>query len=135
MRGMATMRLLQLRVTQDGRVSSAAPNLMNQAGGVLGGEPSRLTHNHNGGQSMATREELLAHLWSHIINLELREMSLDTIIAECRRHPGRPFSDTGPAIERILAAGVSRSDLTLALRFTAYEAVFGTLYALSDPGA
>ena len=84
---------------------------------------------------MATRKELLAHLWSHIINLELREMSLDTIIAECRRHPGRPFSDTGPAIERILAAGVSRSDLTLLLRFTAYEAVFGTLYALSDPGA
>jgi hypothetical protein len=34
----------------------------------------------------------------------------------------------------MLAAGVSRQDLCLVMRSTAYEAVHGTLYALSDPG-
>jgi hypothetical protein len=34
----------------------------------------------------------------------------------------------------MLAAGASRRDLCRLLRLTAYEAVFGTLYALSDPG-
>jgi hypothetical protein len=46
-----------------------------------------------------------------------------------------PFGDTGAAIERLLAAGVSRRDLRFVLRHAAYEAVFGTLYSLSDPGA
>jgi hypothetical protein len=34
-----------------------------------------------------------------------------------------------------LAAGVSRRDLGFVLRNVAYEAVYGTLYSLSDPGA
>jgi hypothetical protein len=34
----------------------------------------------------------------------------------------------------MLAAGVSRHDLCLVARQTAYDAVFGTLYALSEPG-
>lgn len=40
----------------------------------------------------------------------------------------------GPAIKRILDAGASPRDLRLVLRATAYEAVFGTLYAMGDPG-
>ena len=44
------------------------------------------------------------------------------------------FGDTGAAIERIWAAGVSDRDLRLVLRNVAYEAAFGTLHALSDPG-
>jgi hypothetical protein len=35
----------------------------------------------------------------------------------------------------MLAAGASRHDLCLVLRATAYEAVFSTLYSLSDPGS
>jgi len=46
-----------------------------------------------------------------------------------------PSAIPGAAIERLLAAGVSKRDLGLVLRCAAYEAVFGTLYALSDPGA
>ncbi len=34
----------------------------------------------------------------------------------------------------MLAAGIARRDLSLGLRFATYEAVFGTLYALSEPG-
>lgn len=84
---------------------------------------------------MNTREELLIHLWREVININLRDASLDKIVAECRRNPLGPFGDTGAAIERILAAGVSRRDLCLVMRSTAYEAAFGTLYSLGEPGA
>jgi hypothetical protein len=83
---------------------------------------------------MGTREELLRYLWDDLINLNLRPESLDNVIRHCKRHPDGPFGDTGPAIERMLRAGASVSDLCLVLRATAYEAVFGTLYALGDPG-
>ena len=83
---------------------------------------------------MATREELLDYLWKEVINVHLRDRALDNIVENCRRNPDGPFGDTGAAMERLLAAGVSRRDLGLVLRSAAYEAVFGTLYALSDPG-
>jgi hypothetical protein len=83
---------------------------------------------------MATREDLLEHLWKEVINVNLRDNALDNVVQNCARDPNGPFGDTGPAIERLLAAGASRRDLRLVLRATAYEAVFGTLFALSDPG-
>jgi hypothetical protein len=83
---------------------------------------------------MATREELLAHIWKEVINVNLREDAADNIVKNCARDPHGPFGDTGAAIERLLAAGASKRDLCLVLRHTAYEAVFGTLYALGDPG-
>jgi hypothetical protein len=83
----------------------------------------------------ARRGELLAYLLTDTIDNNLRETSLDNIVANCKRDPNGPFPDTGPAIERILAAGASRRDLCLVLRTTAYESVFGTMYAPSDPGS
>jgi hypothetical protein len=83
---------------------------------------------------MAMRERLLDHLWKAVINVHLRHQALDNIVENCRRNPDGPFGDTGAAIERLLAAGASRRDLRLVLRNIAYEAAFGTLYALSDPG-
>jgi hypothetical protein len=85
-------------------------------------------------EHMATREEFLEHLWEAVINANLKDTALDNIIGNCRRDPDGPFGETGPAIERILAAGGSRRDLSLILRMVAYEAVFGTLYAFGDPG-
>lgn len=84
---------------------------------------------------MATRQELLDYLWKEVINVHLRDEALDKIVWNCKRSPDGPFGDTGAAIERLLAAGVSRRDLGFVLRNVAYEAVFGTLYSLSDPGA
>jgi hypothetical protein len=84
---------------------------------------------------MATRQELLDHLWKEVINAHLRDEALDNIVRNCKRDPDGPFGDTGAAMERLLAAGVSRRDLHLVLRHAAYEAVFGTLYSLGDPGA
>jgi hypothetical protein len=83
---------------------------------------------------MPSRQDLATHLWTSIINPHLREAGLDNIIAYCARRPDAPFGDTGPAIERLLAAGASRRDLCLLMRSVAYEAVFGTLYAINDPG-
>ena len=83
---------------------------------------------------MATREQLLAQLWQEVINAVMRDDALDNIVSHCKRDPDGPFGDTGAAIERLLAAGASRADLRLVMRSTAYEAVFGTLYALGDSG-
>jgi hypothetical protein len=83
---------------------------------------------------MATREELLDHIWNEVINVNLDDQALDNIISNCKRDPEGPFGDTGAALERLLAAGASRRDLRLVLRNIAYEAAFGTLYALCDPG-
>jgi hypothetical protein len=83
---------------------------------------------------MATKEELLEHLWKQVINTVMRDDALDNIVKHCKRNPDDPFGDTGAAIERILAAGASSRDLRLVLRTAAYEAVFGTLFAFSDPG-
>ncbi len=88
-----------------------------------------------GGLAVTAREKLLTHLWNEVININLRDASLDNVIANCKRDPTGPFGDTGAAIERILAAGASRRDLCLVMRCTAYEAAFGTLYSLSEPGS
>lgn len=83
---------------------------------------------------MPSREELLRHLWTDIIDVLGREEGFDNLIANSARAPNAPFGDAGPALERILAAGASPRDLSIVMRCTAYEAVFGTLYALDDPG-
>ena len=83
---------------------------------------------------MASRTELLTHLWREVINANLRAPSLQRIIDACRRRPDDPFADTGPAIERLLALGASPRDICLLMRSASYEAVFSTLYALDDPG-
>ena len=83
---------------------------------------------------MASRDDLLRHLWTGIIDVLGREDGFDNLVANCARDPNAALSDAGPAIERILASGASRRDLSILLRSTAYEAVFATLYALGDPG-
>lgn len=83
---------------------------------------------------MLNRQQFLDHLWENVINSPEGEQALDNIIANCKRDPDGPFGDMGAAIERLLEAGVSMRDLRLVFRGIAYEAVFGTLYALGDPG-
>lgn len=83
---------------------------------------------------MTTREELVEHLWREIINPLDDPSVLDNIIANCRRDPEAGFAAVGPAIERALAAGIPAADLCLIYRSATYEAVFGTLYAIGDPG-
>ena len=83
---------------------------------------------------MPTRAALIEHLWQDLINPLDDPSRLDNIVANCKRRPDVAFAAVGPAIERARAAGVSADDLCLLLRFATYEAVFGTLYAIGDPG-
>ena len=83
---------------------------------------------------MPTREDLVEHLWTDLINPLGEPQALDNIIANCRRAPDMAFAEVGPIIERMLAAGIPQADIGLLMRSTAYEAVFGTLYAIGDPG-
>lgn len=83
---------------------------------------------------MSTREDLLAHLWTEVINLQLRPEGLAQLIAYAKQRPEDPFADSGPALERLFALGADPGDICLLMRNTAYEAVFSTLYALGDPG-
>lgn len=83
---------------------------------------------------MPTREEFVEHLWKEMINPLDQTSRLDNLIANCKRRPEDPFAEVGPAIERALAAGVPAEDICLIIRSTTYEAVFGTLYAIGDPG-
>lgn len=83
---------------------------------------------------MPSRDALLEHLWQTVINPNADAEGLQRIVAHCAAHPDTPFAQTGPAIERALAAGVSPRDLCRIQHAAAYEAVFGTLYALGDPG-
>lgn len=83
---------------------------------------------------MATRKEFLKQIWDEVINPNVQEHWIDNVIRESERRPDSPFADVGPVLKGLLAAGVDRRDLSLIARYAAYEAVFGTLYALSDPG-
>jgi hypothetical protein len=83
---------------------------------------------------MPSREDLIDHLWRELINPLAEPDSLQRIIEHCRRFPNTAFAQTGAAIERALAAGVSAQDLCRIQHAAAYEAVFGTLYAMDDPG-
>jgi hypothetical protein len=44
------------------------------------------------------------------------------------------FRRGGQALERLLAAGAAPEDLTAVVRWMQFEAVFGVLYLLDDPG-
>src|SRR5262245_42359779 len=47
------------------------------------------------GQHMATRQELLEHLWKEVINAHLRPAALDNIVGNSKRDPDGPFAATG----------------------------------------
>ena len=58
---------------------------------------------------------------------------------EAYRRPTRraddPLADVAGALERILAAGSTREDLTIVVRALQYETLFGAMHALEDPSA
>jgi hypothetical protein len=80
---------------------------------------------------MADIEALLKTLWMGI-NTWMGEHWIDNGIQEFKAHPDAPFSDTGAALERLLALGASRRDLSLLCRNAAYLATFGTLIDVQE---
>lgn len=80
-----------------------------------------------------SREALLQHLWSEVIESDHIAGALD-VPKGSARDPNPPFADVSAAVQRILDAGVERDDFQRTLRYTAYSSIFAVLYALSDPG-
>ena len=83
---------------------------------------------------MRTRHALLEHLWRSVIDGHSSDASLREQIAYAKSHPGAPFTAAASAIERLVAQGVSPSDICTIQRDASYRAVFATLYSLDDPG-
>jgi hypothetical protein len=83
---------------------------------------------------MPTREEFLRQVWDDVINGPMTGAWIDTTIAAAKKDSKAPFADAGAALERIVAAGADRRDISLAARWAIYEAVFALLYMLDDPG-
>lgn len=83
---------------------------------------------------MATREEFVTQIWDNIINSSMAGHWIDNVIAAAEKDPDSPFADLGPALQRLLAVGADRRDLSLISRFAGYEAAFEILYMLDDPG-
>lgn len=83
---------------------------------------------------MATRAAFLKQAWEEIINAPMSGRWVDNVIASAKSKPEAPFADLGPALERLIACGADRRDLSLIARHASYEAVFGILCNLDDPG-
>jgi hypothetical protein len=86
------------------------------------------------GLGMATRDDFLRLVWDEIINGPMTGPWIDNSIAMSRLDPQASFADAGDALARLVANGADRRDLSLAVRFAIYEAVFSLLYMLDDPG-
>src|SRR4051812_41590538 len=80
---------------------------------------------------MPNCDELLRTLWDGI-NSYMAERWIDFEMRHSRRDPDAPFADTGPALERLLALGASRRDLSLLCRHAAYSTAFQTLVDLTE---
>jgi len=55
-------------------------------------------------------------------------------IQESERHPRQPGAGIGPALKRMLAAGVSREDIVEVIRVMQWKVLARIAYQLSDPG-
>src|SRR5262245_21140727 len=83
---------------------------------------------------MATRDEFLRLLWDECINAAMGGHWIENTLREAERDPHAPFADIGPALQRLLAIGAARDDLSRLVRWASYEAAFGVLSSLEAPG-
>jgi len=59
---------------------------------------------------------------------------IDPAIQDSKRRPRGPGAGIGPALERILAAGVKREDIAEIVRVMQWKVLFHISYQLADPG-
>jgi hypothetical protein len=59
---------------------------------------------------------------------------IDSHMAQAERRSRDPGAGIGPALQRMLAAGVSREDITEVVRVMQWNVVAGVAYQLADPG-
>lgn len=82
---------------------------------------------------MTPREYFLEQSW-RAINHWMDEGWIEGEIEQAKKHPNAPFADTAEALERLVALGASRRDLSLLCRQAAYGKAFRMLYLLDESG-
>jgi hypothetical protein len=75
----------------------------------------------------------LRQAWTHVVP-ERDDTWIDAWRELAAASPGAPCAGIGPALERLLAAGASREDLSAVVRVMQYSTLFGLCYLLDDPG-
>ena len=83
---------------------------------------------------MATQSEFLRQVWDENINGYMAGLWIDNVIKSSGKDSNAPFADLGPVLKRLRGLGASNNELSLIARFAAFEASFGLLYMLGDPG-
>lgn len=74
----------------------------------------------------------LRQAWEQVVD-ENDDSWIDSFIEAARKNPEAPFSGQGLAIERMLALGVSRSDIVELVRNSQAEMIFSLCYLIEDP--
>jgi hypothetical protein len=69
--------------------------------------------------------------WNAVIS-EGNDTWIDNAIKQSEREPNDPCSGAGVALKRMLAAGISRQDITSLVRVMQYETLFALCYQLDD---
>jgi hypothetical protein len=88
----------------------------------------------NEGINQLGRFVFLRQAWRRSVIREGDDTWIDDVTANAARNPGEPCTGAGPALERALAAGVTREDLTEIVRVMQYSTLFDLCYLLEDPG-
>lgn len=60
---------------------------------------------------------------------------INKLIQVSESEPGAPGAGIGPALQRMLTAGVSKKDIAEVVRVMQWDVLFGLCYLLSDSGA
>ena len=75
----------------------------------------------------------LRQMWRNVI-ADGDTSWIDPEIRRAERKPREPGAGIGPALKRMLAAGVAREDIAEVVRVMQWQTVFHIAYQLSDPG-
>lgn len=76
----------------------------------------------------------LRQAWSNVAD-ERDESWIDHLVSEADDGSTEPLGAVGPALKRMLDAGIARSDIVDVVRGMQYEILFSMCYQLSDPGS
>ena len=74
----------------------------------------------------------LRQAWRMVVD-ENDDSWIDSRLANHRRSPDAPYGGGGRALERLLALGADRADITDLVRATQAEMIFSFCYLLADP--